>query len=143
MDILKAVIGLGPNIFYGAGISASILIFKANKSVEEKGKVLFIDASDQIRVGRAQNYLEEKHSNQIYDWYSNFAEVQDSVHCATLDEIEKNDFSLNIPLYVEKTVEDNLPTIDEATKQLKVSMDDMWRAEDKLKDLLKEFSLME
>ncbi len=143
MDILKAVIGLGPNIFYGAGISASILIFKANKSVDEKGKVLFIDASDQIRVGRAQNYLEEKHSNQIYDWYSNFAEVKNSVHCATLEEIEKNDFSLNIPLYVEKIVEDDLPSIDEATNQLKASMDEMWKAEDKLKELLKEFSLME
>ncbi|NLT52912.1 MAG: N-6 DNA methylase, partial [Ignavibacteria bacterium] len=142
MDILEAVIGLGQNIFYGAGIAACILIFKANKPDKKEGKVLFIDASDQIRVGRAQNYLEEKHIDQIYKWYSDFSDIENYVHVATLDEIETNDGSLNIPLYIEKKIDDHLPSLREATKQLKESVDEMWQAEDKLKKLLKDFSII-
>ena len=43
-DVLEAVIGLGPNIFYGATLAACILVFRANKPVSKEGKVLFIDA---------------------------------------------------------------------------------------------------
>jgi type I restriction enzyme M protein len=48
MDVLEAVIGLGSNIFYGATLSACILIFRANKEKRKKNKVLFIDASDRF-----------------------------------------------------------------------------------------------
>ena len=63
---------------------------------------MFIDASDQVRVGRAQNFLEKEHVQQIVEWYSNFEEVENHVHIAEFDEIKENDFNLNIPLYVEK-----------------------------------------
>ncbi|MEI8617620.1 N-6 DNA methylase [Pseudoalteromonas sp. B193] len=67
--MLEAVIGLGPNVFYGTQLAACVMVFKQNKPADKKGKVLFIDASDQIRVGRAQNFLEPNHVQQIYDWY--------------------------------------------------------------------------
>jgi len=142
MDILEAVIGLGPNIFYGTGLAACVLVFKANKPNKKEGKVLFIDASDQVRVGRAQNYLEDKHADQIYKWYVDYSDVENYVRVVSLKEIEANDGTLNIPLYIEKKVEDNLPTLKVATEQLKSSIDEMWEAEDKLKKLLKEFSLL-
>jgi len=142
MDILEAVIGLGPNIFYGTGLAACVLVFKANKPNKKEGKVLFIDASDQVRVGRAQNYLEDKHADQIYKWYADYSDVENYVRVVSLKEIEANDGTLNIPLYIEKKVEDNLPSLKVATDQLKVSVDEMWEAEDKLKKLLKEFSLL-
>ena len=53
-DLLEAVIGLGPNIFYGTQLAACVMVFKQNKEAHKKGKVLFIDGSDQIRVGRAK-----------------------------------------------------------------------------------------
>lgn len=142
MDILEAVIGLGSNIFYGTGLAACILVFKANKPDNKEGKVLFIDASDQIRVGRAQNYLEEKHADQIYKWYSDFADVENYARVANLKEIEANDGSLNIPLYIEKKINDNLPSLEEATAQLKNSVDEMWQSQERLKKLLKEFSIL-
>src|SRR5690606_11443695 len=55
-DMLEAVIGLGPNIFYGTQLAACVMVFKQKKEKAKKDKVLFIDASDQVRVGRAQNY---------------------------------------------------------------------------------------
>ncbi|MDD5489296.1 MAG: class I SAM-dependent DNA methyltransferase [Candidatus Moranbacteria bacterium] len=142
MDILEAVIGLGPNIFYGATLAACILVFRANKPDKREKKVMFIDAADQVRVGRAQNYLDAEHIDKIFKWYSDFKNTENHATVATLKDIEKNDFNLNIPLYVEKKVEDNLPTLREAIKRLKDAFEATWQAEEKLKSMLKEFSLL-
>ena len=143
MDIIEAVIGLGPNIFYGASISACILVFRAFKKKDKKNKVLFIDALDQVRVGRAQNYLEKEHIERIYKWYRDYKDVQDHAKVAGLEQIETNDFNLNIPLYVEKKIEDNLPSVEEALKSLKQAFEDAVKAEDKMRDKLKEFGLLQ
>jgi type I restriction enzyme M protein len=63
LDILEAVIGLGSNIFYGTQLAACVTVFKQNKEAAKKRRVVFIDASDQVRVGRAQNFLESEHVN--------------------------------------------------------------------------------
>ena len=104
--------------------------------------MLFIDASNQVREGRAQNFLEKEHIDRIYGWYRDYADVQDYVKVASLEDIEANDFNLNIPLYVEKKIEDNLPTVKEALKNLKTAFDEATKAEDKMKDQLKEFELL-
>lgn len=141
-DVLEAVIGLGPNIFYGASLAACVLIFRANKPDNKEKKVLFIDASDQVRIGRAQNYLDQEHVEKINRWYSDFKNVENHVRVATLKDIQANDFNLNIPLYVEKKIENNLPTIEEASRDLQESLEATWKSEEKLKGLLKEFSLL-
>lgn len=142
MDVIEAVIGLGPNIFYGASLAACILIFRANKPDQKEKKVLFIDASDLIRVGQAQNYLDQEHVEKIYRWYVEFKNVENHTKIATLKDIKTNDYNLNISLYVEKKIENNLPTVEKATKDLKESLEVTWKAEQKLKNLLKEFSLI-
>jgi type I restriction enzyme M protein len=140
-DLLEAVVGLGPNIFYGTPLAACVLIFKHHKFPDRKNKILFIDASDQIRVGRAQNFLEKKHVQEIFEWYSNFHEVENHVHVAGLDEINENDFNLNIPLYVEKVIEDDLPSVEEALNELKYAWADCQDAEKKFLEKLKEFGV--
>ena len=139
MDLLETVIGIGPNIFYGTQLAASVLVFKQNKEASKKGKVLFIDASDQVRVGRAQNYLEPQHVNQIFDWYKSYEDVENYVKVATMDDIKENDYNLNIPLYVEKIIEDNLPSVEEALTDLKTAWNESLEAEEKFKTILKEF----
>jgi type I restriction enzyme M protein len=138
-DMLEAVIGLGPNIFYGTQLAACVMVFKQNKPAEKKGKVLFIDASDQIRVGRAQNFLEPKNVQQIYDWVQGYANVANYVKIASLADLKENDFNLNIPLYVEKIIEDNLPSVEEAMADLKVAWQASLEAEKKFKQVLKGF----
>ena len=76
------------------------------------------NASDQVRVGRAQNYLEPEHVNQIFNWYQSFANVENYVKVASIDDLKENDYNLNIPLYVEKIIEDNLPGVEEALADL-------------------------
>lgn len=59
-DLVEAVIGLAPNLFYGTGIPGAILILNRAKSEERKGKVLFIDASAKYQAGKNQNTLRDE-----------------------------------------------------------------------------------
>lgn len=139
MDLLEAVIGLGQNIFYGTNLAACILIFRSDKPKAKKKKVLFIDGSDQVRTGRAQNYLEKEHVAQIFEWYQAFEDVENYVKVAALEEIAENDYNLNIPLYVEKVIEDNLPSIEEAMAELKTAWKECQEAEERFKSILDNF----
>jgi type I restriction enzyme M protein len=132
-DLLEAVIGLGANIFYGTQLAACILVFSQNKKKDKKDKVLFIDASEQIRVGRAQNFLEPEHVDKIYQWYKSFQDVENYVKVVSISEIIENEFNLNIPLYVEKSVEDNLPSVEQALSDLKVAWKESVKADEQLK----------
>ena len=138
-DLLQAVIGLGPNIFYGTQLAACILVFRQQKAADHKGKVLFIDGSAQVRVGRAQNVLEKEHVQQLFQWYAAFADVENFVRVATLEEIAENDYNLNIPLYVEKVIEDNLPSVEEALTDLKKAWEESLQAEERFKVMLQQF----
>ncbi len=139
MDLLDAVIGLGPNVFYGTQLAACVMVFRQNKPAAHQGKVLFIDASEQIRVGRAQNFLEPEHVQQIYSWYRDYTPVANYVHLASLSEIADNDSNLNIPLYVEKQNEDNLPSVAEALADLKAAWQASQAAEAHFKAVLEKF----
>lgn len=139
MDLLEAVIGLGANIFYGTQLAACVLVFKKQKEDMKKNKVLFIDGSNQIRVGRAQNFLEEEHVNQLFAWYSTYEDVENYVKVVDMKQIIENDYNLNIPLYIDKIIEDNLPSVEEAMEQLKQAWQASQEAENKFKTLLKQY----
>ncbi len=138
-DMLEAVIGLGANIFYGTQLAACVMVFKKKKEAAKKGKVLFIDASDQVRVGRAQNYLEPEHVNQIFEWTQAYEDVENYVKVASKEDLIENDYNLNIPLYVEKIIEDNLPSVEEALADLKTTWNESLKAEEKFKTILSKF----
>jgi type I restriction enzyme M protein len=104
-DVVEAVIGLGPQLFYGTGIPACILILrhKASKPAERQGKVLFINADRDYREGRAQNYLEPEHIEKIVSAYRAFADIPAFARVVTRQELAENDYSLNIRRYVDTT----------------------------------------
>ncbi|SFS79211.1 type I restriction-modification system subunit M [Lutibacter maritimus] len=138
-DLLEAVIGLGPNIFYGTQLAACVLVFKQQKESNKKNKVLFIDGSDQVRVGRAQNFLEPEHVNQLFNWFTTYEDVENYVKVATIKDLKENDYNLNIPLYVEKIIEDNLPSVEKALEDLKNAWNESLKAEEDFKKILNEF----
>ena len=141
MDLLEAVIGLGANIFYGTQLAACIMVFRSEKLIQHREKVIFIDASAQIRVGRAQNFLEKEHVDRIYDWYQRAEDVENYVKVASMGEIAENDYNLNIPLYVEKIIEDDLPSVEQALADLQIAWRDCQQAEEHLKEKLREFGV--
>lgn len=111
-NLLEVVIGLPSNLFFGTGIPAAILIFnKAKKNTS----TLFIDASNDYEDGKKQNRLRAEDIEKTIQAYQNFSEVEKYSHVATLEEIQENDYNLNIPRYVD-TFEEEEPVDIEATK---------------------------
>jgi type I restriction enzyme M protein len=137
MDLLEAVIGLGPNLFYGAGLAACILIFRQRKAKDRKKKVLILDASREFKAGRAQNELRSEHIERIYDWYRNFEDVPGVGRVVTLDEIAANDHNLNIPRYIDPARTYDVLGEEEAMERLREKAKGVFAAEKKLVALLR------
>ena len=142
MDLLEAVIGLGPNLFYGTGLAACILVFRQRKAKDRKNKVLIVDASKEFKTGRAQNELLPEHVAHIHQWYRDYKDVAGIARVVTLDEIAANDHNLNIPRYVELKNEQTVLTVDEAMKQLRTSATAAFAAEEKLIRILRDEALL-
>jgi type I restriction enzyme M protein len=142
MDLLEAVIGLGPNLFYGAGLAACILVFRQRKAKDRKGKMLILDASKEYKSGRAQNELLPQHVERIHGWYRDFKDVEGVARVVTLEEIASNDHNLNIPRYVEPKIEQETLSVEEALRGLRESADAAFAAEDRLIELLKKEGLL-
>jgi type I restriction enzyme M protein len=100
-DLVEAVVGLPTNLFYGTGIPAAILVLNRAKKVDRRHKVLFIEASRAFREGSAQNYLRDEDVTKIAATFQAFVDVEKYARLVGLEEIEKNDFNLNISRYVE------------------------------------------
>jgi type I restriction enzyme M protein len=142
MDQLEAVIGLGPNLFYGTGLAACILVFRAHKQPAQKEKILIIDASKLFKKGRNQNTLTPEHIDQIYGLYKERSDKAGAAKVVTLDELAKNDWNLNIPRYVESIAQEETSSVADAISNLKTAMEEAYAAEDRLKVLLREAGLM-
>ncbi|QZT38647.1 type I restriction-modification system subunit M [Halosquirtibacter xylanolyticus] len=112
-NVLKAVVGLPANLFFGTGIPASILIFDKNKG--ENTDVLFIDASREFDNGKNQSRLRVVDIEKIYTTYKNWESIDKYSYVATRKEIEDNDYNLNIPRYVD-TFEEEEPVDIAATQ---------------------------
>jgi len=142
MDLLEAVIGLGPNLFYGTGLAACILVFRQRKAKGRKNKVLILDASKEFKTGRAQNELLSEHVERISGWVRDFKDVEGVARVVTIEEIASNDHNLNIPRYVEPRVEQETVTVEEAMRKLRESANAAFAAEDRLVELLKREGLL-
>ena len=99
-DLLECVIGLGPNLFYNSPMEACIVICRSRKPENHKGHILFINAVNEVTRKNAQSYLEPQHIDKIATAYEKFESDDDIAKKVSIRDVEKNDFSLSIPLYV-------------------------------------------
>lgn len=113
-DLIEAIIGLPPNLFYGAGIPACILVMRANitgkspnpnKPEGRRGQILFINADAEFHAGRAQNYLRPEHIEKIASTFERYEDVPNYARRVPLSEVADptNDFNLNIRRYVDNS----------------------------------------
>lgn len=138
MDLIEGVIGLAPNLFYGTGLAASILVLRKRKPANRKHKVMIADASRLFRRGRAQNYLEPEHALEIQQWFKNFEDVQDAVRIVGLDEIKSEDWTLNISRYVLPPLQEDIPPLPEAIAAFKHALAHCREAENRLAQVMTE-----
>lgn len=106
-DYVECVIGLAPNLFYNSPMEACIVICRMNKTTDRRGKVLFINAVNDVERKNAQSYLTDAHIKRIADAYANYKNDDGFAQVATIKDIEENNFSLSIPLYVKPTVDES------------------------------------
>ncbi|QTE00872.1 type I restriction-modification system subunit M [Streptomyces cyanogenus] len=100
-DLVECVLGLGEGLFYNSPMPAVVIILRTCKPAERQGKVLFINALNEVSREQGQTFLRETHQQKILDAYRGFADLKQFATVATLDEIAAKGFSLAIPTYVE------------------------------------------
>ncbi len=100
-DLIECVIGLGPNLFYNSPMEACVLVCRTEKSKARKGKVLFINAVNEVTRERAQSFLTSEHLQRIIRTYQDFKHEPGLTRVATLEEIRSKNGNLSIALYVE------------------------------------------
>ena len=138
LDLVEAVIGLAPNLFYGTGLAACILVLRKRKPAPRKNKVLIADASRLFKKGRAQNFLEPAHVASILGWYHGFADVQDAARVVSLDDIKAGDWTLNISRYVLPPLQEDIPPLPEAIAAFKDALARCREAEERLTQVMTE-----
>ncbi|WP_437595031.1 type I restriction-modification system subunit M [Sorangium sp. So ce1000] len=135
-DLVEAVIGLAPNLFYGTGLAACVLVLRQNKPAARKRKVLMVDASTLFQRGRAQNFLEAQHREQILAWVKRFADIEDRARVVNLAEIEKEGWTLNISRYVLPPIGADIAPLPEAVAAFKEALAKCREAEDELRRVM-------
>ena len=135
-DIVECVIGLGPNLFYNSPMEACLLITKTNKSVDKKGKILFINAVEEVRQDKSIGFLEQKHIDKIFGAYQKFESQENLSALKTIEDVISNDGNMTISLYIQpkkNEVNNVLPFEqamegwNESSNNLKSSMNELFK----------------
>ena len=129
---IYAVIGLPANLFYNTSIPTCIIVLKKHRAGRD---VLFIDASKKFEKGKKQNTMTDEHIDEIIDLYMNRETVDKESYLAGFEDIENNDFNLNIPRYV-----DNFEKEEEV--DLNALLADMRKTDEELEKTQQDFLLL-
>ncbi|MGL6102872.1 MAG: N-6 DNA methylase, partial [Exiguobacterium acetylicum] len=122
---IDAVIGLPGNMFFGTSIPTTVVILKKNRETRD---VLFIDASKDFVKEKNQNKLSNDHIDRIVETYKKRETVEKYAYVASFDEIQENDFNLNIPRYVDTFEEEeqiDLATIGKELKSIREKKEEL------------------
>ncbi|MEH6659832.1 type I restriction-modification system subunit M [Leeuwenhoekiella marinoflava] len=146
-NLLDAVIGLPANLFFGTGIPAAILIF--NKAKDQRTNTLFIDASEEYDSGKNQNILADQYIERIVKGYNAFKEnqveagvVEDKYsYVATFEEIQENEYNLNIPRYVDTFEEEDEIDVAAVQQEIDELENELVSVRENMQHYLKELNL--
>ena len=137
-DLIEAVIALPSNLFYNTSSPGCILILNKNKPAQRKDKVIFIYGEEDYEEGSNQNFLRGKDIEKILDAYHNFEDAEKYCRVADMEEIERNDFNLNVPRYVDTTDEEEAVDVKEVLSDLDEIEKERDEIEDEMMGYLKE-----
>jgi type I restriction enzyme M protein len=138
-DLLEAVIGLPPNLFYSTTIPACLLLFRAAKVPKRKGRVLFVDGAKCFSKGRNQNTMSDVDVTAILDAYRTATDNDGGdagVRLVEVEDIASNEWDLNITRYIKGAAAEVLD-VPTALAQLREAQTSLRAAEDALAERLK------
>ena len=139
-DLLECILGLGPNLFYNSPMEACIVVCRTSKPADRKGKVLFINAIDEVTREKAQSFLRSEHQDRIVAAYQSFQPDAGFAAVAALDQILEPSGNLSIPLYVKRIAkaraEGEVHTLEEAWTRFEEEGPAFWRQMETLTSVL-------
>ncbi|CCQ72768.1 type I restriction-modification system subunit M [Magnetospira sp. QH-2] len=142
-DIIEAVIGLAPNLFYGAGIPGCIVIIRKTKPAERRGRVLFVNGAETFVEGKAQNHLSDENVATLAEAFLDYQDKERLARVVGLTEIETNDWNLNISRYVHIGEEEEDLDVAEEVEKLLELREQRDRAEERMLGFLKELGYVD
>lgn len=116
-DLIECVIGIGKNLFFNSPMEACIVICRSKKPAERKGKIIFINAKDEVKREGTQSFLEDSHIAKIERVYREYEELEGFSKVVAIGDILKKEAKLSIPLYIKKE-DENVLNDDEFQEML-------------------------
>lgn len=145
-NLIDTVIGLPANLFQTAAIPVAILILDRSRerggANEAKKDVFFVEASKQFTSVKARNILEKEHLEKILEAVEKRADQEKFSRVVQLDEIEENDFNLNITRYVDTFEEEAEIDIEANLKELEVIDKELAKLEQEMQGHLKNLGIL-
>ena len=120
-DIIEAVIGLGPNLFYNSPMESCVVVLNCNKPADRKNKVLFINGVEHVTRERAHSRLSDEDLAVLCEAYFSPEKQSDITALVDIDTIKENLYNLSIPLYVQAQTNGEVHDIEHAIEAWKVS----------------------
>jgi type I restriction enzyme M protein len=137
-DVVECVLGLGPNLFYNSPMEACVIICRTDKLKDRKGKILFINAVDEVTRERAQSFLKPRHIERIVGAYRRFEDEESFARVVPLSDVKEKQSNLSIARYIRRAAvsaangdaQVSLPEVVEAwlasSEQLRIFMGDLF-----------------
>lgn len=134
---IYAVIGLPANLFYNTSIPTCIIVLKKHRDGRD---VLFIDASKKFEKGKKQNTMTDEHIDSVINLYMKRETVDKESYLAEFEDIEKNDFNLNIPRYVDTFEKEEEVDLNTLLADMKKTEEEIEKVQSEFIDMLKELT---
>jgi type I restriction enzyme M protein len=99
-DLIECVLGLGPNLFYNSTMEACVVVCRTQKPKARRGKILFINAVNEVTRERAQSFLSDENLERVVRAYQEFKDEPGFTRVVNADDIREKEWSLNISLFV-------------------------------------------
>jgi type I restriction enzyme M protein len=137
-DIIEGVVALPPKLFYGTGIPGCVLILNRNKPPERKNKILLIYGAIDYEEGKVRNKLRDSDTQKIVSAFKNYNDINGYCHIADSEELEENEFNLNVPRYVDTSKSEEEIDIQYTINKLKKTKEEQQEIEIQMNQNLKE-----
>ena len=140
-DIIEAIISIPEGLFFGTGIPACVLVLNKNKPAKRKNKIVFIYAAKDYEEGKNRNKLRDSDIEKIVSAFEKFEDIDRYCHVTEREELEENEFNLNVPRYVDISEPEEEIDIQKTVDDLKKLEKEREDLEDKVKKDLKELGI--
>lgn len=137
-DMVEAVIGLGPNLFYNSPMESCVVIIRLAKPKARKNKILFINGVKEVTRERAFSYLSDENLAKLVSAYFSPEKHQEIACFADLKEIRENQHNLSIPLYVKKIANDDEQDMESVIEEWQIGRVELKKQTKKLFAALEE-----